>query len=258
MAIRTYRKGSVEKLSENFRVSEFACKGSRCLCTTVLIDDALVNILQKIRNKFGKVVITSAYRCAKHNKNVGGATKSYHTRGMAADIQVPGVAPAEVAKYAESIGVKGIGLYETDEDGFFVHVDTRTYKSFWYGQKQKKRTTFGGSKATTTAKANPAVKEWQQAAKADGFTEVGKDDGIWGKKCEAVAKKALCYCRSDKVYKNKNLTKIVQKAVGLKGDDVDGKFGTDTEKAVIAYQKAHGLKADGVVGYNTWKVILGV
>lgn len=253
MAIRTYRKGSVEKLSENFRVSEFACKGSKCGCTTVLIDDALVNYLQKIRDHFGKEVTpTSAYRCAKHNKNVGGATKSYHTRGMAADIKIDGVAPAEVAKYAESIGVKGIGLYETARDGYFVHIDTRTYKSFWYGQKQAKRTTFGGSKATS--KADASVKAWQTAAKADGFS-VGAIDGIWGKKCEAVAKKALCYCRSDKNYKNKNLTKIVQKAVGV---TADGKFGADTEKAVVAWQKANGLKADGVIGYNSWKKILGV
>lgn len=255
MAIRTYRKGSVEKLSENFRVHEFACKGSSCLCTTVLVDDALVNILQKIRDHFGKVTITSAYRCSKHNKKVGGATKSYHTKGQAADIKVDGVSPAEVAKYAESIGVKGIGLYETAADGFFVHIDTRTYKSFWYGQKQAARTTFGGSKTTTTAKANDTVKAWQSAAKADGFTDVGSIDGIWGKKCETVAKKALCYCRSDGNFRNKNLTKIVQSTVGAK---VDGKFGSDTEKAVIAWQKANGLNADGVVGYNSWLKILNV
>ena len=51
---------------------------------------------------------------------------------MAADIAVRGIAPAEVAKYAEFIGILGIGLYETDVDGYFVHVDTRTTKSFSY------------------------------------------------------------------------------------------------------------------------------
>ena len=58
------------------------------------------------------------------------------------------MAPAEIAKYAESIGILGIGLYETNRDGHFVHIDTRTTKAFWYGQKQAKRTTFGGSKST--------------------------------------------------------------------------------------------------------------
>jgi uncharacterized protein YcbK (DUF882 family) len=46
---------------------------------------------------------------------------------------VTGVKPAQVAEYAEQIGILGIGLYETDNDGHFVHIDTRDTKSFWYG-----------------------------------------------------------------------------------------------------------------------------
>lgn len=38
----------------------------------------------------------------------------------------------------------------------------------------------------------------------------------------------------------------------------DGDFGTATKKAVIAYQKANGLDADGVVGPKTWTKLLGV
>ena len=104
----------------------------------------------------------------------------------------------------------------------------------------------------TTFKAS--IKEWQQSAIKDGykFPKYGAD-GSWGSECIAVAKKAICKKRL--FYTNKNLTKIVQKAVGVKAD---GKFGDDTKKAVIAYQKKKGLTADGVVGYNTWKKILGV
>jgi N-acetylmuramoyl-L-alanine amidase len=54
---------------------------------------------------------------------------------------------------------------------------------------------------------------------------------------------------------NKNLTKIVQKVVGV---DADGLCGSITREAIMAYQKAHGLTADGEVGINTWKKILGV
>ena len=36
----------------------------------------------------------------------------------------------------------------------------------------------------------------------------------------------------------------------------DGIFGTVTEEAVKAFQKANGLKADGVVGEKTWEMIL--
>ena len=38
----------------------------------------------------------------------------------------------------------------------------------------------------------------------------------------------------------------------------DGDFGSATQKAVIAYQKANGLEADGIVGPMTWAKLLGV
>ena len=101
---------------------------------------------------------------------------------------------------------------------------------------------------------NPNVKAWQKAAMADGykFPKYGAD-GEWGAECVAVAKKALVY--KQRTYTNKNLTKIVQKAVGV---TVDGRCGTNTDKAIVKYQKANGLAADGIVGLNTWKKILGV
>lgn len=246
MAVKIYNKTETAKLSENFKVCEFACKGKGC-CSTVKIDSKLVEYLQKIRDRFGKpVTITSAYRCEKHNKAVGGVSDSYHTKGMAADIIVKDVKPAEVAKYAESIGVLGIGLYETSKDGYFVHIDTRTKKSFWYGQKEEYRSTFGGENA---------VKEWQMAAIADGFKfpKYGAD-GKWGKECEEVAKKAVCK-RCFWPWKNKNLTKIIQRAVGVADD---GKFGSGTKSAVIAYKVKHGLSENGIVDLETWKSFLDI
>ena len=43
---------------------------------------------------------------------------------------------------------------------------------------------------------------------------------------------------------------------GLKTYGVDGSFGTATYNAVIKYQKAKGLTADGIVGVNTWTSLL--
>jgi hypothetical protein len=151
MGVKTYQENNKVQLSKNFNSYEFRCGlGRTCPCSTILIDDKLVEYLQKIRDHFGKpVTITSAYRCPSYNKSIGGTTGSYHSKGMAADIQVKGVTPREVAKYAESIGVLGIGLYETDKDGHFVHIDTRTNKAFWYGQAQAKRATFGGATAAS-------------------------------------------------------------------------------------------------------------
>lgn len=117
-------KSGSEKITTNFQIKEFACQDGS---DTILIDAKLAALLQDIRNHFGKpVVITSAYRTKTHNKNVGGASNSYYLYGKAADIYISGVSPKEIAKYAESLGVKGIGLYES-----FVHVDTRTTKYYW-------------------------------------------------------------------------------------------------------------------------------
>ena len=184
MAIKTYAKGSNTKLSTNFNSSEFDCHGSGC-CSSTLVDDKLVTYLQQIREHFGKPVnISSGYRCATHNKNIGGATKSRHSKGQAADIYISGVAPAEIAKYAESIGILGIGLYETNSDGFFVHVDTRETKSFWYGQKEASRTTFGGTTVATNNKIDTsAVKDTAADPKViwDYFKAKGLNDfGIAG------------------------------------------------------------------------------
>ncbi len=48
---------------------------------------------------------------------------------------------------------------------------------------------------------------------------------------------------------------------GYRGEDgkkltVDGDFGTNTDHAVRAYQKAHGLTVDGIIGQNTWNKLL--
>lgn len=98
------------------------------------------------------------------------------------------------------------------------------------------------------------IKEWQLAAIADGFKfpKFGAD-GKWGSECLAVAKKAVCKKRL--TYKYKNLTKFVQKSVGV---TADGKFGKKTRTAVINWQKLVGITPDGCVGQMSWKKLLGV
>ena len=43
---------------------------------------------------------------------------------------------------------------------------------------------------------------------------------------------------------------VLQRHLEIKNPD--GVFGAATEEAVIAWQKNHGLTADGIVGEKTW------
>ena len=135
-------------------------------------------------------------------------------------------------------------------DEFAEQVANACVKVIVAKAKLKKKTP---GTATSDKKENKVL-EWQKAAIKDGFSfpKYGAD-GKWGAECDVVAKKAICKKRL--TYKYKNLTKIVQSAVGVA---VDGKFGKGTKDAVIKFQKLIGLPADGCVGFDTWKKILGV
>ncbi|NBH24645.1 DUF882 domain-containing protein [Lachnospiraceae bacterium] len=111
-------------ISRNFKVSEFRCKDGS---DKILIDvDFVHNKLQAIRDHFGApVTVNSGYRTESYNKKVGGAKKSHHMKGQAFDIVVKGHTPAEVARYAQSLDVKGIIQYNS-----FVHVDSREVR-YW-------------------------------------------------------------------------------------------------------------------------------
>lgn len=57
-------------------------------------------VLQPVRDHFARgVKVNSAYRHPDVNRAVGGSTTSDHCRGMAADIEIPGVPNAELAQW---------------------------------------------------------------------------------------------------------------------------------------------------------------
>ena len=244
MAIKTFVKGKPTSLSTNFKSTEFDCHGSGC-CTQTKVDDQLVKYLQQIRNHFGKPVnVSSGYRCETHNKNIGGATGSRHSKGQAADIYISGVTPAEIAKYAESIGILGIGLYETDADGHFVHVDTRETKSFWYGQAEKARTTFGGA----TVKADPPAtkKELYRVRKSwdDAKSQLGAYSIL-------VNAKNTCDKAGAGYFVFNSAGEIVYPVTSEVKPSVDtSKVNTDPidEKIMWDYFKSKGLNDYGIAG----------
>lgn len=57
-------------------------------------------VLQPVRDHFGKgVKVNSGFRHPDVNAKVGGSRTSDHTRGQAADIEIPGVPNAELAQW---------------------------------------------------------------------------------------------------------------------------------------------------------------
>lgn len=174
--VNTYNKGEKVQLSKNFTSKEFDCHGTNC-CNTTSVDEKLVEYLQKIRDHFGKTVtINSGYRCPTHNAAVDGASKSNHMSGKAADVKVSGVTPIELARYAESIGVPGIGIYNT-----FVHIDTRSSKYYWYDGGASNVKTFGASTTssnTTTSSGSTTASTVKVTAQPETIWKFFKNKGL--------------------------------------------------------------------------------
>ena len=116
------------RLSKNFKVHEIACKDGS---GELLFDYELINKLQRLRDTLGKpIIVCSAYRTPAYNKKCGGAPKSQHLLGKAADIKIAGMHPLDVAFVAQKMGFTGIGVY-THDGNYFTHVDVRQGRSYW-------------------------------------------------------------------------------------------------------------------------------
>ena len=85
------------------------------------------NVLQPIRDHFGTSVrISSGLRVPELNAAIGGSTTSDHTRGCAADIEVPPVDNLELARWIEGSGLAFRQLileyYDGTPDSGWIHV----------------------------------------------------------------------------------------------------------------------------------------
>ena len=133
----TYKYNDASKLTEHFSVSEFRCKCGRTHDT--LIDPKLPEMLEKLRTKLGckAITVNSGYRCAAHDKSVGGGGSGMHTKGLAADIVCIGrdgkpISSKIVSCAAQYIGFCGIA--NIDSSYTAAHLDVRT-GSRWFGNE---------------------------------------------------------------------------------------------------------------------------
>ena len=131
MAIKTYyvsKLGRDHKVSPHFKLREFQ---SRDGADKVLISDELLAKLEELRAYGGFVItINSGYRSAAHNKKVGGASNSSHTRGLAADVKGKKdgsyVSAKLICALCQTLGFDGVAYINANS----VHLDMagRTYR----------------------------------------------------------------------------------------------------------------------------------
>lgn len=134
--IRTFPSDSTEQLSEHFNASEFRCKCGRQHDFKVSVE--LVEKLEALRSALGcsRINITSGFRCANHDKHVGGSGTGQHTLGNAVDIccyDSSGVVISSktVCCKAQDIGFTGIANITAAY--IYTHVDVRSKR--WYGDE---------------------------------------------------------------------------------------------------------------------------
>lgn len=76
-----------------------------------------------------------------------------------------------------------------------------------------------------------------------------------------AGKNTLAGCPTLKKGAKGNITKLLQEKLvklGYNTNGIDGIFGSGTYSAVREFQKTRGLSADGIVGENTWRKLLGL
>lgn len=106
---------------------------------------------------------------------------------------------------------------------------------------------------SAVVKGDDWVRRLQTECNKQGFSNQ-KVDGIAGKN-------TLAGCPTCEKGSRGNITKLLQERLNMFGfscGNADGIFGILTKNAVLAFQKSKGLSADGIVGQNTWKALLGL
>lgn len=104
-----------------------------------------------------------------------------------------------------------------------------------------------------TAKIDEWVGRLQTECNAQGFSKQVVD--------KIAGKITLAGCPTCRKGARGKITTLIQErlnSMGFNCGAVDGIFGSGTEAAVKAFQRAMGLTADGIVGVNTWTKLLGL
>ncbi len=131
------------QIAPHFNIYEFKCPTNG----EVLLNDKVIDHIQrleKIRVWYNRVmIVNSGYRTISYNKAIGGAPKSKHLTGIAADIALPMKEFSAYSKnrqdqFLNNVKVKWMALCKEDGLGGGVgfydrhfHLDSRKEAAFW-------------------------------------------------------------------------------------------------------------------------------
>jgi len=121
-------------VSEHFRYTDFICP----CCDMLKIVPGFYHHIELLETLYARLdfpfIVTSGYRCAAHNRSIGGAPRSWHLL-FATDIAPVDLEGAEkesavaaMEQAAREVGFGGIGRYEGH-----IHLDCRPEKAYWRG-----------------------------------------------------------------------------------------------------------------------------
>ncbi|MGI5900462.1 MAG: peptidoglycan-binding protein [Christensenellales bacterium] len=227
MAVLKFTRADTgKKLSMNFTVGDFWANSK---LSEIKLDTVLADVLEKLYREFGKKPrLRNQYNGQKGDKYApvasagyrlstdGGAKNSQHKYGRGVDIEIPGIPAVKLAQFAETLPeIGGIGLY------------------YYAGQLDRQ--------THIHIDTRPSRARWGWKG---NYSSHGRLPGWGGVPC---------------VFKNGSQSagvEIIQnwlRAQGYKDVVADGEYGPKTVAAVKDWQKANGLKADGMYGRDTNK-----
>ena len=101
---------------KNFKIEEFSCP---CCGRADMDEDFLWKLDFAWTLASVPFVVTSGFRCPKHNKRVGGSSTSSHMKGLAADIAVPD----DHSRFRIIWGLIHAGFKRFGNGNGFIHID---------------------------------------------------------------------------------------------------------------------------------------
>lgn len=117
-------------ITEHFRYGDLICP----CCDQLMLVPAVyrhMSMLESLQRELGiPLVVTSGFRCEKHNAAVGGQARSWHllfaTDVTLRDTPVDTAVLKELYRLADTVGFGGVGLYDEH-----VHLDLRPEPARW-------------------------------------------------------------------------------------------------------------------------------